>query len=87
MRNYSSPEIINVGWGRDISIAELAQLIAGVVAFDGRLEFDASKPDGTLRKLLDTSRLMALGWQPTITLGEGIAKTYDWYRLNSGPGA
>ena len=83
MGNYSSPEIINVGWGKDISIAELAQLIAGVVGFEGRLEFDASKPDGTLRKLLDTSRLTALGWQPTIALGDGIAKTYAWYRSNS----
>jgi GDP-L-fucose synthase len=87
MRNYSSPEIINVGWGRDISIAELAQLIADVVGFEGRLEFDKSKPDGTLRKLLDTSRLTSLGWQPTIALGDGVAKTYDWYRLNSERGA
>ena len=83
MRIYSSPEIINVGWGKDISILELAQLIAGVVAFEGRLEFDASKPDGSLRKLLDTSRLTSLGWQPTIALGAGIARTYDWYCSNS----
>ena len=87
MGNYSSPEIINVGWGKDISIAELAQLIAGVVGFEGRVEFNTSRPDGTLRKLLDTSRLTSLGWQPTIALGDGIAKTYDWYRLNSGSGA
>ena len=87
MRDYSSPEIVNVGWGKDISIAELAQLIAGVVGFEGRLEFDNSKPDGTLRKLLDTSRLTSLGWQPTIALCDGIAETYYWYRLNSGPGA
>ena len=84
MRNYSDQAIINVGWGKDISIAELARLIAGIVGFDGRLEFDPSKPDGSLRKLLDTSRLTELGWQPAIELGEGIAGTYDWYRLNEG---
>jgi len=80
MRIYSSPDIINAGWGKDISIAELAELIGNVVGFHGALEFDASKPDGTPRKLLDTSRLTALGWQPTISLEEGIASTYDWYR-------
>jgi len=83
MRNYSSPEIINVGWGKDLSISELAQLIARVVGFDGQLEFDASKPDGTSRKLLDTSRLTALGWEPTIALHAGIAETYAWYCANS----
>jgi GDP-L-fucose synthase len=84
MRNYSSPGIINVGWGKDISVAELAQLIAELVGFDGRLEFDASKPDGSSRKLLDTSILTSLGWQPKIALRAGIAETYDWYRANSG---
>jgi len=80
MQNYSSPDIVNVGWGKDISIAELADLISGVVGFGGGLEFDPSKPDGTPRKLLDTSRLTALGWQPRIELEAGIASTYDWYR-------
>jgi len=80
MQNYSSPDIVNVGWGKDISIAELADLISGVVGFGGGLEFDPSKPDGTPRKLLDTSRLAALGWQPRIELEAGIASTYDWYR-------
>ena len=83
MQNYSSPDIINVGWGKDISIAELADLISGVVGFPGRLEFDPSKPDGTPRKLLDTSKLTALGWQPRIELDAGIAGTYDWYRSNA----
>jgi len=82
LHHYSSPAIINVGWGKDISIAELAQLIAGVVGFEGRVQYDASKPDGSPRKLLDTSRLTALGWQPTIALGDGIAETYAWYRAN-----
>jgi len=79
MQNYSSPDIINVGWGKDISIGELAQLISAVVGFQGRLKFDHSKPDGTPRKLLDSTRMRALGWEPTITLGEGIARTYSWY--------
>ncbi|MBT8110916.1 MAG: GDP-L-fucose synthase, partial [Gammaproteobacteria bacterium] len=80
MENYSSPDIINVGWGKDISIRELAELISKVVAYQGRLEFDPGKPDGTPRKLLDTSKLSDLGWQPSIPLEAGIASTYDWYR-------
>ena len=80
MENYSSDEIINVGWGQDISIADLAELIGRIVGFEGEIVLDASKPDGTPRKLLDTSRLTALGWQPSITLEEGIAGTCAWYR-------
>ena len=80
MHNYSSSDIVNVGWGKDISIAELAKLISTIVGFEGRLEFDPSKPDGTPRKLLDTSRLTAFGWQPTISLQQGITDTYSWYR-------
>ena len=83
MREYNSQDIINVGWGKDISIAELAELIGKVVGFQGKLTFDAKKPDGTPRKLLDTSKLTALGWQPTISLEEGISSTYDWYRGNT----
>ena len=79
MSNYSSPDIVNVGWGEDISIAELANLIKEIVGYKGQIVFDASKPDGTLRKLLDTSRLSALGWRPSIELREGIAATYQWY--------
>ncbi|MBW2285532.1 MAG: GDP-L-fucose synthase [Deltaproteobacteria bacterium] len=79
MERYSSPVIINIGMGRDISIAELAELIRDVVGFTGRLTFDASKPDGTPRKLLDVSRLATLGWQPKIALREGIEQTYAWY--------
>ena len=80
MQNYSSPEIVNVGWGQDISIRELADLICKIVGYEGRIELDPSKPDGTPRKLLDTSRLTALGWRPSITLEAGIESTYDWYR-------
>jgi GDP-L-fucose synthase len=80
MGNYSSEEIINVGWRKDLSIAELAETIRDVVGFEGEIVFDRDKPDGTPRKLLDTSRLTALGWQPTISLQQGIADTYSWYR-------
>ena len=82
LKNYSSPDIVNVGWGKDISIGELAQLIRRIVGFPGSLEFDPTKPDGTPRKLLDTSKLSGLGWQPKIMLEAGIASTYDWYRSN-----
>lgn len=79
MEKYSSPDIINVGWGKDISILELAELIRDVVGFDGDIELDSSKPDGTPRKLLDTSKLSSLGWTPSISLEEGIRQTYQWY--------
>jgi nucleoside-diphosphate-sugar epimerase len=69
---------INVGSGEDISIAELAELIAGVSGFQGTVEFDASMPDGTPRKLLDVSRLHSLGWSPRIPLEEGIRSTFEW---------
>jgi GDP-L-fucose synthase len=83
MQHYASEDPINVGWGQDLSIAELARLIADIVGFGGSLRFDPSKPDGTPRKLLDTSRLTALGWRPAITLEAGLAATYDWYRSQS----
>jgi GDP-L-fucose synthase len=80
LEHYDSPEIVNVGCGTDVTIRELAETICEVVGFDGELAFDPSKPDGTPRKLLDTARLTALGWQPRIGLREGIAQTYAWYR-------
>ncbi len=79
MQHYSAEAPINVGWGEDVSIAELARLIAETVGFRGALRFDPSKPDGTMRKLLDTSRLSALGWRPAIRLEAGLASTYQWY--------
>ena len=79
MRHYSSGEIVNVGTGSDLSIAELAALIARVVGFGGRIEQDTSKPDGTLLRRSDISRLRGLGWEPQIGLEEGIAATYRWY--------
>ena len=82
LEKYDSPDIINVGCGEDISIRELAELICDVVGFDGELAWDTTKPDGTPRKLLDVTKLRALGWKPAITLREGIAQTYDWFRAN-----
>ena len=70
---------INVGSGTDVTIADLAQTIADIAGYTGRLTFDASKPDGTLRKLMDVSRLNRLGWRARIGLRDGIAATYDWY--------
>ena len=83
MQRYDSGEIVNVGAGKDMTIAELAALIASVVGYVGDLAFDSSKPDGTPRKLLDVSRMTALGWRPRIPLREGIAKTYQWFLENS----
>jgi len=82
LEKYDSPDIINVGCGEDISIRELAELICDVVGFEGELAWDTTKPDGTPRKLLDVTKLRALGWKPAITLREGIAQTYDWFRAN-----
>jgi GDP-L-fucose synthase len=82
LEKYDSPEIINIGCGEDISIRELTELICDVVGFEGELEWDTAKPDGTPRKLLDVSRIRALGWEPTIPLREGIARTYEWFLAN-----
>jgi GDP-L-fucose synthase len=79
MESYDDPQIINVGTGQDLSIRELAEMVAEIVGYDGRLVFDASKPDGTPRKLLDVGRLTALGWKAHIPLADGIRSTYKWY--------
>ena len=82
MESYDDPEIINVGTGKEVSIRELAEMIQRVTGWAGRLVFDDSKPDGTPRKLLDVSRLNALGWRAQTDLEEGIASTYKWYTEN-----
>jgi len=79
LENYDSPEIINVGCGEDISIRELAELICDVVGFKGELAWDTTKPDGAPRKLLDVSKVHALGWRHGIALRDGIARTYEWF--------
>jgi GDP-L-fucose synthase len=79
MERYDSPDIINVGCGADVTIAELAALVGDIVGFRGTLTFDRSKPDGTPRKLLDVSKLSALGWRAKTALADGIRSTYAWY--------
>jgi len=76
---YSSPELVNVGTGTDVTIAGLAELIAAATGFKGELVYDASKPDGTPRKLMDVGRLSALGWRANTPLDEGIRRTYEWF--------
>lgn len=80
LRHYSGEEHVNVGSGKELSIAQLARLTADTVGYEGRLEWDPSQPDGMPRKLMDSSRLFAMGWAPRISLEEGIAETYAWYR-------
>jgi len=79
LKHYSGAEHVNVGSGSELSILELAQLVCDVVGFQGKIVFDASKPDGMPRKLMDSSRLATLGWQPRTALRDGIATTYAWY--------
>jgi GDP-L-fucose synthase len=79
MHDYDSPDIVNVGLGEDMSITELAQLVKDVVGFHGRLIFDKTKPDGTPRKLLDVSKIHALGWRAQIALADGLRDTYRWF--------
>lgn len=82
LKNYNSPEIVNIGCGEDVSIRELAELVCRVVGFEGGLDFDTSKPDGTPRKLMNIDRIKALGWTPRIGLEEGIRSAYDWFLKN-----
>ena len=79
MQHYSEEMPVNVGWGQDLSIAELARMTCEVVGFRGELRFDRTKPDGTPRKLLDTTRLHQLGWSPKIALPVGLKSTYEWF--------
>ncbi|WOX20829.1 GDP-L-fucose synthase [Streptomyces solicathayae] len=80
LRSYDGDEPVNIGCGEDLTIRELAETVAEVTGFEGRLAWDTSKPDGTPRKLLDVTRLASLGWKPGIALRDGIASTYAWWR-------
>lgn len=82
MATHDGSEMLNIGWGEDIAIGDLARLIAEVVGYKGEVEFDLTKPDGTPRKLLDVSRLSALGWKPTVELKDGLTRAYDWFTAN-----
>ncbi|MEI8260445.1 MAG: GDP-L-fucose synthase [Actinomycetes bacterium] len=83
LESYDDAQTINVGLGDDMPIRELAETVAAVIGFGGTIEWDSAKPDGMPRKLLDTSRINALGWQPQIGLREGVASTYAWYLENA----
>jgi GDP-L-fucose synthase len=84
MENYSAPEIVNIGSGSDLPIRELAELVKDVIAYPGEIHWDTTKPDGTPRKLMDSSRLFAMGWEPAMGLREGIAGAYqDFLNLHS----
>jgi len=83
LRTYEAEAIVNIGWGEDVTIRELAELVMSAIGYRGRLLFDANKPDGTPRKLLDVSRLTALGWQARIPLKSGIEHTYAWFKEHS----
>ncbi len=82
LENYDDEIPINIGFGEDVSILELAETVKQVVGYAGEIVWDTSKPDGTPRKLLDTSRLKSLGWSPTIPLNEGVKSTYGWFLKN-----
>lgn len=82
MENYNSSEIINIGSGKDLKIRELAQLVKKTVGYSGKIVWDTSKPDGTPKKQLDVSKLFKLGWQPKISLEDGVRKEYEWFIHN-----
>jgi GDP-L-fucose synthase len=82
MTKYSAEEHVNVGTGQDLSIRELAEMVADIVGYHGNLVFDPSKPDGTPRKLVDTTKINELGWFPSVTLHRGLISTLDWYLVN-----
>jgi len=84
MQQYDDPSPVNVGVGDDLTIAALAEMVQAVVGYPGKVVFDSTKPDGTPRKLLEVSRLTALGWTAEIPLRQGIEQTYNWYLANTG---
>jgi GDP-L-fucose synthase len=86
LRCYDGGGMINVGSSEEISIRDLAFLIKSIVGFEGRVEFDTSRPDGTPRKIMDNTRLMALGWRPTVSIEAGLKKMYAWFLTSGNPG-
>lgn len=82
LENFDGPEPINIGWGKDLTIRELSELVAVITGYGGRIKFDTSRPDGTPQKLLDNTLIQGLGWKPRISLRDGISKTYQWYLQN-----
>jgi GDP-L-fucose synthase len=82
MDKYNDSQLINIGSGHEVSIKELAAKISSVVGFTGEIIWDSSKPDGTMRKVLDSSKITKLGWKPLISLDQGIVSTVEWYLQN-----
>jgi GDP-L-fucose synthase len=82
LENYDAPAPVNIGWGKDVTIKELAEIVKETVGFTGEISWDTDRPDGTPRKLLDTSTINELGWKPQIQLRDGIRDTYAWYLAN-----
>jgi GDP-L-fucose synthase len=83
LQEYGAEPIVNIGWGEDVTIRELAEMVMSAIGYSGRLKFDSTKPDGTPRKLLDVSRLAGLGWKASIPLKTGIERTYAWFKDHS----
>jgi GDP-L-fucose synthase len=79
LANVDGPDLLNVGTGGEVTVSDLAQTVARVVGYEGRIEWDTSRPDGTPRKMMDVSRMTALGWRATVGLEDGLRRTYDWY--------
>ena len=82
LKNYTGESHVNVGSGTDVTIDELARLVMQTIGFDGALEHDTSKPDGTARKLMSTDKLVTMGWSPKISLPDGLRMTYQWFLGN-----
>jgi GDP-L-fucose synthase len=82
MKNFSEPGFINLGSGEEVTIRQLVELLAEVVGYQGSFHFDTSRPDGTPRKVMDSTRIRALGWKPKTSLREGLRKMYEWYLEN-----
>ena len=80
MEKYNEEDVIHLGGGEDVSIKDLAEAIARAAGFTGEIKFGTDKPDGTMQKLLDSSAIRSLGWKPSVSLEDGIAKTYQWYQ-------
>lgn len=82
LKIYDDPAPINIGWGQDVTIKELAEIVSNTIGYDGEIVWDTTRPDGTPRKLLNTERIQALGWSPQIKLADGIKSTYEWFIAN-----
>ena len=82
MNNYSSDEIINIGYGEDYTIKDVVEIIKDVVGYDGKIVWDATKPNGTPKRLLDTTKIFNMGWKPTVNLKKGLEEAYEWYTAN-----